>query len=134
MKPIALPILLAAWTATATPAPTPAPARTDRDRAALDQRLAGHVPGAAQRCLDRIHMNDIETHRDTILYKEGRTIWVNRVAGNCAGLAQGDRVVTQSLTPGQSCAGDIVRTQATTGGALTGSCVFGEFVPYRRAR
>ncbi|WP_431471089.1 hypothetical protein [Sphingosinithalassobacter sp. LHW66-3] len=120
-------LLLAGCTATSDPA------ADQRAEAELQQALAGLVPGEPQRCIYSNRVNRIEGAGDAILFIEGRNrIWRSDTAGGCSALRFNDILVTESPIAGQYCAGDIARTRAPTGGQITGSCSFGEFVPYTR--
>lgn len=107
--------------------------RAATEQAGLDKALAGLVPGRPQNCLyqDR---TGFETLRfgDTILYKKSRNeVYRVDTGGGCFGLRRGDAIVTKSFS-GQLCRGDIVRTVDLTSRFESGSCSFGDFVPYKR--
>lgn len=103
-----------------------------QDRVELDKQLAGLVPGKPQSCIEPYRLNDTSRVGDTILYKASRReIYRNDTSGGCFGLRRGDAIVTKSYT-GQLCRGDIVQTVDLISHFPSGSCSFGEFVPYRR--
>lgn len=107
--------------------------RAAAEQARLDKALAGLVPGRPQSCLyqDR---TGYETLRfgDTILYRKSRNeIYRTDTGGGCFGLSRGDAIVTKTFT-GQLCRGDIVRTVDLTSHTPSGSCSFGDFIPYKR--
>lgn len=107
--------------------------RDAAERAKLDKALEGLVPGRPQDCLvqDR---SGYETLRfgDTILYKKSRNeIYRTDTGGGCFGLRRGDAIVTRTYT-NQLCRGDIVQTVDLPASMPSGSCSFGDFIPYRR--
>ena len=103
-----------------------------RDSAALAKALAGLTPGKAMNCIDPRRINDTQRIGDKILYKASRReVYVNDTGGGCSGLRNGDAIVTKSYN-GQFCRGDIVRTVDLGAHMPSGSCTFGDFVPYRK--
>lgn len=127
---IALPVLLAAC-ATAGMAEDKPPQLTEKQQAALDRALEGKVAGEPQSCISLIQRADLQViSDDLLLYKAGRTVYVNRVLGSCNGLSFGRTLVT-NVWGSQICRGDIARVADLSAGMLTGSCALGDFVPYR---
>ena len=103
-----------------------------REQADLDHQLAGLVPGKPQTCIDQRRLTDTIRVGDTLLYKmSGREIYRTDTGGGCFGLRRGDAIVTRSYS-GELCRGDILRTVDLVSRTESGSCVFGDFVPYRR--
>lgn len=132
MRPmlIALPVLLAAC-ATAGMAEDKPPQLSEKQQAALDRALEGKVAGEPQSCISLIQRADLQViSDDLLLYKAGRTVYVNRVLGSCNGLSFGRTLVT-NVWGSQICRGDIARVADLSAGMLTGSCALGDFVPYR---
>jgi len=103
-----------------------------RDAAALAKALDGLTPGKATSCINPRLINETERIGDKILYKTSRReIWVNDTGGGCYGLSRGDAIVTRSYT-GDLCRGDIIHTVDLPAHMPSGSCTFGDFVPYRK--
>lgn len=103
-----------------------------QDKVELDKQLAGLVPGKPQTCIDPIRYRDTTRVGDTILYKNGRNdIMRTDTGGGCFGLRRGDAIVTKTFGS-QLCRGDIVRTVDLTSHIPSGSCSFGDFIPYRK--
>ncbi|MHA6724120.1 hypothetical protein [Sphingomonas sp. RS2018] len=121
--------LLAGCTATAQEAERQA-AEDSRVQAKLDKRLAGYTPGRPQSCF-RPYQTQQEIYGDTLVYRDGRRLWVTKTSGGCFGLKRDDIVVTRS-TSASYCSGDIVRTVDRTSAFPSGACSFGEFVPYTK--
>ena len=111
--------------------------RLDRQAKAmseLDKTLAGYTPGAAQSCLDSRNLRGPEAYGEsTLIFREGsRTIWRTEAPG--CDQAGRDALITRQYGGGRMCRGDIARTADLTAGFETGSCAFGDFVPYRKPR
>ncbi|MCA1602635.1 MAG: hypothetical protein LC776_13645 [Acidobacteria bacterium] len=94
--------------------------------------LAGRTAGAPQRCVlieqaEGLRLGDSHT----ILYGRGGTVWVNRLASNCAGL---DRSYVLAVEPvgSQHCRGDLVRSFEPISRTPGPACILADFVPYRR--
>lgn len=104
----------------------------DKTRAALDRELAGLVPGAPQSCLPAFDRREMKAFGDTLVYHTGRVRYVTRTTG-CRGVGEDNILVTRTPTP-QLCHGDIATTVDRSSGFQTGSCSYGDFIPYAPAR
>lgn len=104
-----------------------------RTQAKLDRKLAGYSPGEPRGCIPRTRTMDLSIFGDTLVYRDGRTLYVNRTSGGCFGLKRDDILVTRSFGS-QMCSGEIITTVDRTSSFPSGSCAFGEFVPYTRPR
>lgn len=107
--------------------------RAAAEQVKLDKALAGLVPGRPQACLyqDRIGYQT-ERYGDTILYRKSRSeVYRVDTGGGCFGLSRGDAIITNTFS-NQLCRGDIVRTVDLVSRTPSGSCSFGDFVPYKR--
>jgi hypothetical protein len=95
--------------------------------------MAGKVPGKAEKCLPTYRSSDMTViDDDTILFRDGRTVYVNNPPGGCMNLHQSGRaLVTRNFGP-QLCRGDLATVVDNTSGITVGSCSLGDFVPYRR--
>ena len=111
---------------------TPSP-RAQRE---LAEALAGHVPGKPVRCMPNYRSGSMQViDDDTILFKDGRTIYLQKPRGSCIGLANGSRtLVTRQFGTNQLCDGDINRTVDLAANMEGGACVFGPFVPYTKPK
>jgi hypothetical protein len=98
-----------------------------------DNLMAGKVPGKAEKCLPTYRSSDMTViDDDTILFRDGRTVYVNNPPGGCMNLHQSGRaLVTRNFGP-QLCRGDLATVVDNTSGITVGSCSLGDFVPYRR--
>jgi hypothetical protein len=94
--------------------------------------IAGRIAGPPRRCVS-IQQNEalrpVDPH--TLLYAQGRTIYVNRLAPGCVGIHPTEILIVQAFGS-QYCAGDVVRTQDPLSRIPGPSCVLREFIPYTR--
>lgn len=116
---------------------TTAPAEVTRSPKAqreLADALAGRTAGKPVTCLPSYRANDMQVIDDwTILFKNGRTVYVQNPRGGCPGIGSRRNVlVTRLWGTNQLCSGDISHLVDPTSGIGGGACVFSEFVPYTR--
>lgn len=99
----------------------------------LAEELNGRVAGEAASCVD---LHDVIGTRivpggEAILFRgRGGILWVNRPQGGCR--APADVFVRTRSTTGRLCRGEAVAL-AYPQGRSAGTCILGEFTPYRRA-
>lgn len=107
-------------------------AAEDKTRAGLDRELAGLVPGPPQSCLQTFERRDVKAFGETLVYSggPGGARYVVQAVG-CRGVGDDSILVTRTPTA-QLCRGDIATTVDRTSQFQTGSCSFGDFIPYRR--
>ena len=119
--------LVACQTADGPPAQRSAKAQANYDRL-----LAGKTAGPPMNCLSMIRTRDMEViDDDTIVYRDGRTAYVNRPRGGCNGLSSGGYALVTRSFGSQLCRGDIATVAHLSSGTTVGSCSLGDFVPYR---
>ena len=94
--------------------------------------LAGKTAGKAEKCLPTYRSNDMTIiDDDTILFRDGRTVYVNHPLGGCNNLHQSGRaLVTRNFGP-QLCRGDLATVVDNTSGISVGACSLGDFIPYK---
>ena len=121
----------AALVASCAPAPV---GHTPRAAQQLASALAGRTPGQPVNCIPTFRANEMQVIDDeTILFRDGSTIYLQKTKGSCPGLASGaNTLVTRSRGINQLCSGDIQRLGNLPSGVGAGACVFGPFVPYTR--
>ena len=109
-------------------------ARSPKAQRELADALAGRVPGKPVSCLPSYRSNDMQIVDDwTILFRDGRTIYVQNPRGGCPGIGSRRNVlVTRLFGTNQLCSGDISHLVDPSSGIGGGACVFSEFVPYTR--
>jgi hypothetical protein len=101
----------------------------------LADALAGRTAGQPVQCLPSYRAaSNMQVIDDwTILFRDGRTVYLQTPRGGCPGVSSfGNTLVTRLQGNSQLCNGDInhvVDVQSRIGG---GSCVFGPFVPYTK--
>jgi len=109
---------------------------TAEGEAQLGAQLANYEPnGATRHC---VNQRDIRSKRyagDGAIIFEGRgsNIYVNRPPRGCPELRFGDALVHRT-TMTQLCGGEIYQIVDFRTGIERGSCILGEFEPYRRLR
>jgi hypothetical protein len=108
--------------------------RSPRAARELAEALQGRTPGPAMRCLPaHSSRNQQVIDEHTILYRDGRTTYVQNPRGGCPGLGRANNtLVTRLFGTDQLCDGDISQVVDLSTGMGGGSCVFGPFVPYTR--
>jgi hypothetical protein len=111
---------------------TAGPAPGARDEQALAAELAERVEGEGQRCIASSPSRALAYgDRRTILYREGRTLWVNRLDAECPGLGPHATLIVE--TNGSSyCHGDRVRALPSGSSIPSPTCILRDFVPYRK--
>lgn len=104
-----------------------------RDAAKLDETLAGFTPGKPVNCVENRDLRGPEAFGEhTLIFRASRKlIWRTETSGSCDDVKRGDALITHQFTS-RLCKGDIARTANLQVGFQTGTCVIGEFVPYRK--
>ena len=115
-----------------------APVQQTRDPKAAEQlasALAGRTPGRPVSCIPNYRTDQMQVIDDwTILFRDGRTVYVQNPRGGCPGIGFGSTtLVTRLHGSPQLCSGDIQQLVDLSTGMTRGSCVFGPFVPYTRS-
>ncbi len=106
--------------------------RSARAQQTYDKALAGKVPGQPVRCLPTFRSNDmVPIDENVILFRDGRTVYVNHPLGSCYGLGRFNNTLVTRTLGGNLCRGDLATVVDLTTGVHAGSCALGDFVPYR---
>lgn len=110
--------------------------RTPKAQHQLAEALQGRVAGRPQSCIPNYRANQMTVIDDhTILFRDGRTVYVQNPRGGCRGLGIGGyTLVTRQYGSGQLCSGQINELVDLRTGMTGGACVFSQFVPYSRPR
>ena len=109
--------------------------RSPRAAKELTDALEGRIAGPPQRCIDSYRAREVQVIDEwTILYRDGRTVYVQNTRGGCPGLGRGSTLVTKQFGTSQYCDGDINQTVDLLSGTGRAACVFGPFIPYTRPR
>lgn len=98
----------------------------------LSGELAGRTAGKAEECVpSSTGSNLVARDSRTLVYRDGDTLWVNRLAAACPGLRPTATLIVE-LHGSRYCRGDRFRT-IEPGSSIPGpSCLLGDFTPYRR--
>lgn len=108
-------------------------ARLDPE-ARLAKALEGRVAGKPVDCIQQYRIESSQIFEKTaILYKSGRTWYVNRPASGGNFLSRGDVLVTDTHSP-NLCSVDIVRLLDSGSHFPSGSLGLGKFVPYVKSK
>ena len=129
-------LLMVALLASCTGVPE-RPTRTAENERVYQLALQGKAPEAPISCLPHYNSGDMKTIDDsTILFRQGSSrAWVAHMQTPCTGLDTGHyALVTRQYGGMGMCRGDIAEVVDTLNRFPMGSCVFGDFVPYVRAR
>ena len=109
------------------------PQFTAREEKELARLLTDKVPGEPLTCITAFNSSELRAlGDDTLIYRVNKNlVYRNTLQGGCSGLSRGDTLVMNRTSSSQYCRGDIARVVNLPSGMMTGSCVLGEFVPYR---
>ena len=104
--------------------------RADRE---LARELDGRTAGEPQRCVTTSRLGNANIVGTNLLYRDGRTLWVNRVP-DCPMLG-GDPLLVFEMHGNQSCENDMFRTMPRGSGMIPGPyCRLGKFEPFTKPR
>ncbi|WP_404710817.1 hypothetical protein [Sphingomonas sp. MMS24-J13] len=129
-------IMSVVWLAGLASVPIAARDRPGQDpEAELARMLAGRTAGPPAECISRYPtMSSTTIERTGIVYKIGNTLYVSRFEGGCPQLSS-FRVLVIKTPSNQLCRGDVADVIETPpAGSWVGSCTFGKFVPYTKAK
>lgn len=114
--------------ALASPVPASRPKLTPDQK--VSRALTGLSAGEPERCIPVTPSPSSEVHGDVILYRVSRNLtWKNATRGSCG---RSDDILVTRLWGNRICKGDLIQTMDRTTGHFSGTCILGEFVPYRR--
>jgi hypothetical protein len=131
MRPLAF-VIISAAAATCASSAISEP-RTPKAEVALAKALAGKVAGAPVHCLPPQRTSGMTIIDDnTILFRRSsKLVYRNDPPGGCHPLSQGRFALVTRTTGSSLCRGDIAQVVDTVSRIPAGSCVLGDFVPYR---
>ncbi|HEX9964854.1 MAG TPA: DUF6491 family protein [Allosphingosinicella sp.] len=103
-----------------------------READALSRELGERVAGEPRSCIAGTQSQGLTvSDRQTIVSRQGDTIWVNRLESDCPGLRPFSTLIVEA-NGSQYCRGDRVRA-VEAGSSIPGPwCVLRDFTPYRR--
>ena len=112
----------------------PQASRSAEAQAEFQKLTAGKVAGAPITCLPSYRSSNMVTIDDgTVAFKNGRTVYVNHLLGECNGLQSGFYTLVTRSSGSGLCRGDIARVADVSTGMIVGSCAVGDFIPYTPA-
>lgn len=111
-----------------------AAALSPKQTKALDKQLAGKVAGKPIRCMTNTqNYTAIRVSDNILLYRaSGRLVYRNDLKNSCPGLARDSDIMVVRQFGSQTCDGDFFHLVDRSSGMRGPTCVFGEFVPYRK--
>ena len=119
--------MIAAIPTAATAAPKQSPEQK------LEKILEGRVAGEPTNCIPMHSISSSQIiDKTAIVYRAGRTIWVNKPASGANSLNDNDTMVTKTHSS-QLCSIDTVQLVDASSRSWRGFVNLGEFVPYRKA-
>ena len=100
----------------------------------LAKALEGRVAGKPQDCISTTSADGPQiVDKRTLLYRDGRRVWVNDLGDSCPGLDQDDLLIVE-LHGSQICRNDKFRA-TERGSVVPGAyCFFGSFTPYTKPK
>jgi hypothetical protein len=101
----------------------------------LSKALAGRTAGVPVSCIGNRRNTDMQVIDDrTILFRESGTVYLQKPRSACYGLGTGSiTMVTRINASSRLCSGQIAELVDRVSGFPYGSCVFSEFIPYKKA-
>jgi hypothetical protein len=111
-------------------------AMAERTEASLAEQLRGYRPaGPPLSCVNlrQLHGNRSAGEGAIVFRASGGRLYVNRPAAGCPQMQFGRHLQFRTTTS-QICRGEIVTVVEPSFGGDFGSCVLGDFEPYRKAR
>lgn len=106
--------------------------RHDSGEARLAAELAGRSAGEARACVNTARRDGLRViDEQTLLYREGQTLWVNRLPSSCPSLHPASTLIVE-IRGGRYCNGDLVRALEPGSSILGPACSLGDFMPYTR--
>lgn len=125
--------MLKAVTALTLLAATPAAAQTPIPEVKLDRLLAGRTAGPAQACIPLRPNTRSQIVGETLVYRDGATLYVNKPTNGLEWLERDSILVTRPVV-GQLCRGEPVQLVDRVSGFQRGFVTLGEFTPYTRGK
>src|SRR6478735_10928131 len=100
----------------------------------LERLLAGRTAGEAQSCIPLRPISDSTTIEGVgVVYEIGATRYLMRFQRGCPQLESNRTLITKS-PQSQRCRGDVADVVTQSPPAIfMGSCIYGDFVPYKKA-
>ena len=137
IRAAALALLAAPMIASCAPGGTAeagAAALSPKQAEQLDKQLAGKVPGEPIQCLPNYRTTDtIRISDNILLYRAGgKLVYRNDLKTSCPGLARDSDIMVVRQFGSSTCEGDFFHLVDRSSGIRGPTCVFGEFVPYRK--
>lgn len=107
-------------------------ALSDRDQRRMATLLDDKIPGDTQSCINTLPSTQSSIIGDqAILYRVGSVVYRNDLGSTCPTLNSNSTIAMRRINSRQLCSGEIFQVVDPQSGVSFGSCVLGEFTPYR---
>jgi hypothetical protein len=102
----------------------------------VERALGGKVQGEAVQCLPNHLRHDMVRVSDTMLiYRvSGNLSYRNDLRGSCPGLARDRDIIVTRQFGSSTCSGDFFHLVDRTSGMRGPTCIFGDFIPFRKEK
>ena len=109
------------------------PSQLERDERRLAQLLGDKVPGPPQSCIQNYQADRMSTIGDDIILfrASSNLVYRNDIPGGCPMSGSSRRLQRRSIGS-NICRGEPMQVVDNQTGAFFGTCILGDFVPYRR--
>jgi hypothetical protein len=112
-----------------------APAQQGRSPKAareLEEALSGRVASEPVACIrESARMRVIDD--STILFRDRGVVYLQQPRAACRGLSKGMSLIRNSTGSTRMCSGDISSIVEMTSGYGSDTCIYGDFIPYKKA-
>lgn len=104
-----------------------------RTQMAAQRLLAGKVAGPPMACISSFRANDMTwIDPSTVAFRQGSNrVYVNHFNGGCDNYNGHYAMVTRQVGTSQLCRGEIAQLIDPVSRYPAGTCIFGDFIPYR---
>lgn len=128
------PLLVAAAAATVFGGATLAASGNPKEAQELATALKGRTAGKPTNCVRNTRgAQSMQIINDnTILFRSGGTVYLQRPDGGCPGIKNGRYTLVLRQFGDEVCQGDIHQLVDLSSGVSRAGCVFGPFIPYRK--
>ena len=107
-------------------------ARSAKAERKLAEAIEGRVAGEPIPCIrENARMTVIDDA--TLIYKDRGVVYLQRPRAACRGLSRGLSLVRNTTGASRLCSGDMSSIVDVSSGYGTDACVFGDFIPYKKA-
>ena len=131
-----LPVLFLDGCAPSQQQPADAAPLSPTQLAIVEKHLGDKVPGEPVKCLSNYRtLETVRVSDNMLIYRSGGNLaYRNDLRGSCPGLARDSDIMVVRQFGSGICAGDFFHLVDRSSGIRGATCVFGEFIPYRKEK